>query len=267
MTSCSLHDLTIVTPTLNSGRTLRATLESIRPLVSAGAEHIVVDSKSTDNTVDLAHASGARVIQYPPGNMYAAINAGMRETSREWLTYINSDDIVYSDAMYAMTTDHSSMADILYGNIDFIDEFGRLLFWWRSPPAGCVPIAIKSYCAVYQQGTLFRRSVFNDLGGFDTHYKYSSDYDFFLRAALKRFHFHKFGAASVAAFRLLPTQLSQAKKAEMGKEAPMIRKCLLGKLRLRDALIIRGLGFLCRNLANIDSRILRYARGRGLDMR
>jgi glycosyltransferase involved in cell wall biosynthesis len=267
MNVSSLHDLTIVTPTLNSGRTLRATLESIRPLVLAGAEHIVVDSNSTDNTVHLALASGARVIQCPPGNMYAAINAGMSEASGEWLTYINSDDILYSDATEAMATVHSSMGDILYGNIDIIDECGRFLFWWRSPPARCVPIAIRSYCAVYQQGTVFRRSVFGALGGFDTHYKYSADYDFFLRAALKHFRFHKFVETSVAAFRLLPTQLSQAKQAEMAKEAPMIRRRHLGTPRLREALIIRGLGFLLRNLVNIDSRILRHTRGNGRDMR
>jgi len=49
-----MKKLTIITPTLNCAATFEATLLSIRPLVQAGAEHIVVDSGSTDGTVVLA---------------------------------------------------------------------------------------------------------------------------------------------------------------------------------------------------------------------
>lgn len=73
-----MHSLTIVTPTLNSERTIRSTLEALRPLVETGAEHIVVDSGSTDGTAEIAESAGSTVIYHPPGNMYGAINTGMQ---------------------------------------------------------------------------------------------------------------------------------------------------------------------------------------------
>ena len=68
--------LSIITPTLNSANTLPATLESISSLVKAGAEHIVVDSGSTDDTLQIAKCFGSKVLHCAPGNMYSAINEG-----------------------------------------------------------------------------------------------------------------------------------------------------------------------------------------------
>lgn len=257
--------LSIVTPTLNSVATLRATLESVRPLVEAGAEHIVVDSASTDGTAEMAAASGARVIQYPKGNMYAAINAGMRDARGEWLTYINGDDLLYADAAAEALATLGEHADVIYGNLDYIDANGRFLFSWRSPLPRHLGWLMQHYCPFPQQGSLFRREVFTRAQGFDTEFRFAADYDFFVRALLRGERFRKFEQRTIAAFRLLPSQLSQRLRAEMAPEGMRIRARLREQRSEWNARFGRPFSTLYRWATNVDSVLLRRHRGRNLD--
>lgn len=257
--------LSIVTPTLNSAATLRATLESVRPLVAAGAEHIVVDSASTDGTAELAAASGARVLQYPKGNMYAAINAGLREARGEWLTYINGDDLLYADATLECLERLGEGADVIYGNLDYIDAHGRFLFSWRSPRPQHLGWLMQHYCPFPQQGMLFRREVFARAQGFDTQFRFAGDYDFFVRCCLRAERFRKFEDRSVAAFRLLPSQLSQRLREQMAPEGQRIRARLRELRPGWNARAGRPCATLYRWSTNVDSVLLRWQRGRQLD--
>jgi glycosyltransferase involved in cell wall biosynthesis len=259
--------LSIITPTLNCVSTFRATLESVRLLVAAGAEHIVVDSGSNDGTFELATASGAQVIYYPKGNMYAAINAGMKLAHGDWMTYINGDDLLYSDAITDIVQNVNNDVDIVYGNIDYIDEAGRFLFSWRSPsPRRLIPL-MPIYSAVPQQGTIFRRRVYEKLGGFDTHYHFTADYDFWVRAMGNDLSFHKYNTMSIAAFRLLRTQLSQMRKSEMAPEGQHIRTRQVEGRSQVELAAQKAWATLYRISTNLDSYVLRTLRGRGLDRR
>ncbi|MDP1580171.1 MAG: glycosyltransferase family 2 protein [Candidatus Didemnitutus sp.] len=257
--------LSIITPTLNSAATLRATLESIRPLVAAGAEHLVVDSNSTDETAALAETSGARVISYPRGNMYAAINAGMAEAKGDWLTYLNGDDLLYADAVTEALAQLGDSAEVIYGNLDYIDAQGRFLFSWRSPRPQHLPWLMQHYCPFPQQGALFRREVFERAKGFDTQYRFAGDYDFFVRCALRGARFRKLTPRSIAAFRLLPTQLSQRLRGEMAPEGIKIRRELRAARPGLNAHCGRPFASLYRWATNLDSMWLRRHRGRKLD--
>jgi glycosyltransferase involved in cell wall biosynthesis len=258
---------TIVTPSLNCATTLPGTLASMRGLIKSEVEHILVDSGSTDGTVELARDAGSQVIYHPRGNMYAAINAGLVNCKGEWMTYINGDDILYVDAINEALAHVPADVDVIYGDIDYIDEAGRFLFSWRCPKPQWLPAFMGSYSAVPQQGTLFRRRVFEKLGGFDTQFRYSADYDFWARALTAGFKFHKHAGKTMAGFRLLPTQLSQARKAEMAPEGIAIRD------RLCDGQsgVARKATEICASLYrishNIDNYWLRTVRGRGLDKR
>jgi len=260
--------LSIVTPTLNSAQTFRATLESVRCVRSlVDAEHIVVDSGSTDETESLAKESGAIWLYHPPGNMYAAINAGLAQATGEWLTYINSDDLLYADAVAEMLDSCPNGIDLLYGNLDYIDESGRFLFYWRSASERRLKLNLSQYCAVLQQGVLFHRRVLERLGGFDETFRFCGDYDFFLRAACEGFRFRKYRKKSVGAFRLRTSQLSQSRKSEMSTEGPQIRaRYWEGKPKFARTLC-KMVSFFDRNLRNLDSRMIRALHARGLDKR
>jgi glycosyltransferase involved in cell wall biosynthesis len=249
--------LSIVTPTLNSASTLAATLASIQPLVAEGAEHIVVDSYSTDDTVEIAERHGTKVIQHPKGNMYEAINAGMAVAKGDWLTYINSDDLLYPDSIEDILATVDDLYDLCYGNIDRIDATGRFLFPWRSPPPHLLKHFIPAYSPIPQQGVLFRRSVFDSLGGFDTSLRYSADYDFFVRALVEGHRFFKYTSRSIAAFRIMPSQLSQASFSQMAPEGIEIRRRLNENQSSLKIQTRKAFAFLYRNVSNLDNHLIK----------
>ena len=225
--------LAIITPTFNSGGTLESTLSSIRPLVAAGAKSIVVDSGSTDKTLDIAKYFGSTLIYCAPGNMYEAINRGMDESDAEWVTYLNSDDILFVDAILNGIRMATTTTDIIYGSLDYIDRHGRFLHAWKSPSPWIARRIWPYVMPIPQVGTLIRRATLVRLGGFDTRYKYAADYDFFARASDAGFHFQNVRRPSVGAFRVHAGQISQRRAGEMGNEARDSRTRANRRKRLR----------------------------------
>lgn len=260
-----IRDLSIVTPTLNSGETIEMTLSSIAPLKKNGAEHIVVDSGSTDTTVEIARMSGSTVIFHPPGNMYSAINAGFAHSRGRFLTYINGDDILFpdyiQDALYILY----SGADLVYGDIDYIDSFGRFLFHRRAPNPRNVAWLMKYYSCIPQQGALFTRTLFEKVGGFDDSLRYVADRDFFARCLSSRAKLHKISGKSAGAFRLSAKQLSQSQAIAMHHEGVVSRKAFAVAHNSQPTQVGRYVSHLFRWTTNIDGIFMKFLRGRSQD--
>lgn len=257
--------LSIITPTLNSAETLAATLVSIAPLKNAGVEHIVVDSGSDDGTVEIAKQFGSEVLYHPPGNMYAAINAGMAIAKGDWLTYINGDDLLFADATHEALTAVGENVAVIYGDLDFIDEQGRFLFSRRAPSPQHLSWLIRYYNPFFQQGTLFRRQAFEKVGGFSTEFRFSADAEFFTRCSLNGERFWKFRGKSVAAFRLCARQLSQVSRKEMAVESRRVRFSVRSQATGMPDWLGVSAASIYRWSTNVDGIFLRWLRGRGQD--
>ena len=201
-------DLGIVIPTLNSEATILHTLGSLMPFREAGAKVIVVDSYSMDRTRDIAEAYADKILFVPKGNMYAAVNSGVQDIDLTWVTYINSDDMLHFDAAKGALI-HCADADVIYGNIDFIDEWSRFLSSWRTAPEWALKATFSvGFASQLQPGTLFRKSIWNYLKGFDESFRYAADFDFFYRALQQGSIFKHAGALPLASFRKHSNQLS-----------------------------------------------------------
>ena len=116
----------VVVPTLNSAATLTWTLCSLRSQKDVSVEMIVADSGSVaDGTLDICKFWDVRTIYAPPGNMYRAINAGLRQLDTEWVTYLNSDDIVYPQSYARLVARGEEQgASLVYADCDFVDFEG-----------------------------------------------------------------------------------------------------------------------------------------------
>lgn len=209
--------LGVVIAAKNAATTIRDTLESCLPAAERGARLLVVDGCSSDGTAGIASSFGAEVISRDLG-LYAALNAGMSHLDREWLTWINADDVLYADQVVSRL-DSAGEADVLYGRVDFIDQSGRFMHSWQSAaPRDLLPLYRAGYSPLLQQGALFRRRVFDALQGFDTSYALVGDADFWWRALERQFVFKRAAHPPVAAFRLHAGQLSQVRAGEMRDE-------------------------------------------------
>lgn len=250
--------LTVVIPTLNSENYLGAALNSLQFLRNQGANVVVVDSHSADNTVEIAKTGSDSILLFPKGNMYGAINHGLRSAKTEWLAYLNSDDLVYPRTIYRELLAMADSCDLLYGNIDFVNEDGHFLHdYLMPPPSDILPLAGMRVNAVPPQGTLFRKRVFDTLGGFDTAFRLAADHDFFVRAALQGFRYGKVAHPPLAAFRLHGSQLSHTRQEEHIREAILIAE----KATRSTSSLQRRVAYCTFKLRNIRSFLIRILRG------
>jgi glycosyltransferase involved in cell wall biosynthesis len=202
--------LDVITPTLNAANYLDFCLLSTKQLREHIVNHIVVDSGSKDSTMDIANWHDVKTIYHPPGNMYAAINKGISETKSQWVTYLNGDDLIHPNSLTLALESMGDDYDVIYANIDYIDDEGRFLHHWKSAKTTSFAGLFASNIMPFpQQGTLFRRSLWEKLGCFREQFRYSADFDFFLRAFVSGARFGYFSVAPTAAFRLHGDQISQ----------------------------------------------------------
>jgi glycosyltransferase involved in cell wall biosynthesis len=85
--------ISVVLITFNEEANLARTLESVTPLVRDGqGEIIVVDSGSTDRTIEIAKRFGAQVFVEPWKGFAAQKNSAMEKGSGEWVLQLDADE-------------------------------------------------------------------------------------------------------------------------------------------------------------------------------
>ena len=90
--------LSVVIITHNEEANLGRTLESVRQLVSDGkGEIIVVDSGSTDRTVEIANSFGAKVFIEEWEGYAAQKNSAIDKAAGDWILSLDADEEVSAD--------------------------------------------------------------------------------------------------------------------------------------------------------------------------
>jgi glycosyltransferase involved in cell wall biosynthesis len=84
----------------NAAQTLRACLDTVRGVVD---EIVIADTGSTDSTVAIAREYGARVIEIPWENDFAAArNRALAEVKSDWVLMLDADEMLDADAIGAI---------------------------------------------------------------------------------------------------------------------------------------------------------------------
>ena len=90
--------LSVVLITLNEEANLQRTLDSVRPLLADGqGEIIVVDSGSTDRTVEIAHSFAARVFVEDWKGYAAQKNSAIDKAAGDWILTLDADEEISSE--------------------------------------------------------------------------------------------------------------------------------------------------------------------------
>lgn len=228
----------VVIPTLNGSVTLGWTLCSLRSQKGVSIQVIVADSGSDDGTLDICKCWGVPTIYVPPGNMYRAVNAGLRQLDTEWVTYLNSDDLVYPTSYARMLNlGQEQNASVVYGECDFLDYEGRFLYKVKStPPSRLAGMFSWGRIGFKQPAAIFRKDALEEVGGFDERYRLVGDHDFFYRMNHSGYAHAQLRGPAVAAFRLHPTQLSAREADVVERELKMFRELNKVKPSFADVL-------------------------------
>jgi glycosyltransferase involved in cell wall biosynthesis len=177
--------ISIVTPSLNQGRFIRATLASVAVQGYPNLEYIVADGGSADGTLEaLADYEDLidRLEHGPDGGHIAAINRELGRSQGEILAWLNSDDLLLPGALACVGryfAEHPEV-DLVYGYRVLIDEFGDDVGIWTMPAHS--PDALRWVDLVPQETAFWRRRLWDRLGGLREEHEIVFDWDFFRRA-------------------------------------------------------------------------------------
>ena len=178
--------ISVVTATYNALGPLHQTVTDVSAQ-SVDLEHIIVDGGSTDGTPGYLSSLGAKVneISEPDLGIADAMNKGIAMARGEWILVLHAGD-------------RTDDPEILTKAVDLLTpQMDVLLCGIRR--GGSAPDKVQHFRfarqrlifkAIWHQGALTRRSLFERIGGFDTSYRVAMDYEFYLRArnAGARFH-------------------------------------------------------------------------------
>jgi len=161
-------------------------------------ELIIADDGSTDSTpevIEQLRASDPRVraITVPSNGPSAARNAAMRLARGQFFALLDSDDIWEREFLARQMVRFGAHpeVDLVSGNARYLGSrrHGQTIGPWPDtrPPITLATI-ISDERAVFIM-TVFRRRVFEVVGGFNESLRGNEDFDFWLRAALAGFVF------------------------------------------------------------------------------
>ena len=192
--------VTVVTPSLNQGRFIRETIESVLAQTYPVLEYLVMDGGSTDETVSILREYGDRLrwVSEPDGGQAAAVNAGWRRGRGSIVAYLNADDTYRPRAVECAVAAFRAHpeADVVYGEGHHVDAAGHILA--RYPTEPFRPRRLRETCFICQPTAFVRRGAAEAIGYLDEALHFCMDYDFWIRLSrTSRFvHIEEYLAAS-----------------------------------------------------------------------
>lgn len=181
--------ISIVTPTFNSARTLRDTLDSILMQSYQDYEVLLQDAVSNDGTIEIAKEYEPRfkgklkIESVPDRGLYDGFNKGVARATGEIVGVLNSDDFYYDNQVLERIANAMMNPSIgcVYGNLQFVDaqDTSKVVRVWIG--------------SQYSEGGFFkgwhpahptfyaRRRFFEEYGSFDTTFRVSADFELMLR--------------------------------------------------------------------------------------
>lgn len=189
--------ITVITATYNSGATIADTLNSVVSQTYSNIEHIIVDGKSSDNTIDIVRSFADKYrsrgmelkwISEKDNGIYDAMNKGINLADGEVIGLLNSDDFYSASNILSKVAEVFSKAkkegnklDAVYGDIHYVksDNLHKCVRYYSSAGfkrwkmrLGFMPAHPSFYC---------RRETYRQHGLYDTDFRIAADFEQLLR--------------------------------------------------------------------------------------
>jgi glycosyltransferase involved in cell wall biosynthesis len=181
--------VTIVTPSFNQARFLRAAIESVLSQDYPAVEYIVMDGGSTDGSAGVAAEYSGRLnwISEKDRGQAHAINKGFQRARGDIVAWLNSDDLLLPGAVRAAVEalERAPGAGGVYGGGVRIDAEGREIGpfeatrdfdLWRL-------VWLEDY--ILQPSCFFPRRAVHEVGMLDESLNWTMDWDLLIRLGLR----------------------------------------------------------------------------------
>lgn len=122
--------ISIIIPCYNSERYLGACMDSVLAQTFTDYEVILIDDGSHDDTLSVANCyaqkdSRVRVFSQENAGVAAARNLGLAHAKGEWITFVDSDDLLPDDALNTLLSGADDQIDMVVCAHETFDETGK----------------------------------------------------------------------------------------------------------------------------------------------
>jgi glycosyltransferase involved in cell wall biosynthesis len=182
--------ISIITPSLNQGKFIRQTIESVLSQDYLAIEYIVMDGGSTDSTIHILKKYESRLtwVSKKDKGQADAINMGMKKATGDILCYLNSDDYFLPGTLSKIVSLFMQYPGVTWitGDYKIVNDRGRQIqrfIPWYKRKLREIHIPLLLTNPIIQPSTFWRRSLVQQIGLFDVKLRFAFDYDYWLRAS------------------------------------------------------------------------------------
>ena len=117
--------ITVITVCFNSEKTIERTIQSVTSQSWKNKEHIIIDGKSTDNTLMIIQQYRSNIeflISEKDSGIYEAMNKGLALATGDIICFLNSDDYYPSKDVISNIVKNITLskADAVYSNLNYV---------------------------------------------------------------------------------------------------------------------------------------------------
>ncbi len=176
--------VSIITICYNNEKDIRRTIESVVYQTYSQIEYIIVDGKSSDNSLQIINQYKrkiSKVISEPDMNLYDAINKGIKLSTGDIVGLIHAGDQLYDNQVIQKVVDfhHCNEIDISYGDSQIINRKGEIIRINKSPRYS--PRLVRRGWMPSHQSIYVKRSLFQVYGYYNIALHPAADYEWFIR--------------------------------------------------------------------------------------
>ncbi len=185
--------VTIVTPSYNQAAYLEETILSVLNQDYPNLEYIIVDGGSTDGSVEIIKKYKERLawwVSEPDSGQSEAINKGFARATGDIFNWLNSDDILYPDAIRVAVhfMKKHPQCEVVYGNRVEINSKGRIIDVFE--PVSLNKTLAKFALRIPQETSFFTADLWRRVNGLNESLHFVMDSDLWYRFIRETDFFH-----------------------------------------------------------------------------